>query len=292
MTNLRNLIVCEDPSSKTTPRKILNQWNNMGMKTELWNEQSYFTPNTKHPKNKKDILKIHHKRQAACYETCMKHLNKNDRTWTMLIDVDEYLSFNSIIDYEEDKKINAIIDVNKGKKLDRKDSRKMEQLKLRTKLPINEDITIAQYIKKQKYNIPWNDSSCMSFPRLHFYKQKGPQQSHKNLSTLNYFSHATKGSTNENGLGKSIVDVSRMHDFKVRDHHSINKECGQEVEHMYSLLRVNHYQSRQMYVEGQEIDSSYEMQGWFDRFVGMVGLEKADDLLKGGDNKRVSLSVS
>lgn len=325
MVNLRHLVVCGDPFSESSPRKVLNRWKNVkGMKTELWAERTFFppTPKTKLLKESRhqEITRLHHERQKACYEKCMRHLKKNDRSWTMLIDADEYLAFNPVSD-NDDKKLYSKINKNEPnssyrfinqlrKSKDDKEKRKAEQMKMRTKLPngFNSNMSITDFIQKERNNVPWIDSSCLILPRLQFGNEEESNKAiiergipqgfqSKTLSTLKHFSHIKKGST-ENGSGKCIVDVSKMERFKVKSPHAINNDCGRigSADHSSSLLRVNHYtMSRQIFSKIQKNKKSisketanqgesYEMQGWLHKFVNDIGsIDKAKELMTVSD---------
>ena len=102
MTNLQHLILCLDPYSKTSPLRILSKWKNK-MNIEVWNHTRYYNPDEKMNKRaiegtegRDKILATHRARQRGCYSKCMRWLKEKGMAWTMLIDVDEYLTFNPV----------------------------------------------------------------------------------------------------------------------------------------------------------------------------------------------------
>jgi len=194
----------------------------------------------------------------------------------MFIDVDEYLTFNSVAD--DDSKT---LYKRRGKKDNpypryeftlpkshRLSKNHIELMEARTRLPTGNyhfnyktNLTISDFIKKEKNNIPWKEkeSPCIVLPRLQFSDadesntkilQRGIIDNNnefeaKNFSTLRFFQHGRKGSITQNKYGKSIVDVSRAEKFHVQNPHSLTKECGGDgsakADYIKSQLRVNHY---------------------------------------------------
>ena len=265
MLNLRHLVVCLDPYSDTSPNKIAERWNKQGMmQIDVWNETDFEYLSKKENVTQQMQIELHRRRQMRCYTDCLKHLNAFNRTWTMMIDVDEFISFNPVIDdgslvkidigekhiaYEkiDDSDPNSNYKVIKTLKkrtspnpISNPNRYRIEVLmNMRLKVPrsaYQSNKTIAQFITEGKNTIPFHET-CVVLPRLQF----GNVVKSKNLklqegvsvdfaanrfNTLKYFSHHKNIGNPVNGAGKSIVDVSKMKTYKVENVHMINSECG------------------------------------------------------------------
>ena len=106
---LRRLIVAVDPSSDTDPQSIFDMYGKIGMNITVWRNHSYWIDGAKshqkiewHPSEEEkqqekfghyaqDRLVYH---QITFYTQCLRSLKSENRTWTTIIDTDEYLAFN------------------------------------------------------------------------------------------------------------------------------------------------------------------------------------------------------
>ena len=86
---LRHLIVAVDPNSITSPSKLFDRWRNHGMTIEEWSDEDFME------KAKNRTTQVHRRRQRLFYQQCMRKLKQQKRKWVLLIDVDEYLAFNT-----------------------------------------------------------------------------------------------------------------------------------------------------------------------------------------------------
>jgi len=322
VAGLRDLVMCVDPSSITSPVEILNRWKGM-MIIELLTNDSYFTKKEyagKPPPNLSldDMYTRHRYRQKHCYFTCIKNLQKRNRTWTFFADADEYLTFNSL-NKDDDKfffnnnefilknsTLNSEVKLGRREKLNlTKDN--MELLNKRTSLPLVGEKSISEFIAEEKNKVPWN-RPCIVIPRLQFGNAEEPNQTNysKKFNTLRFFSHAKKGSFQENRFGKSILDISRIKVSRlgqIRNVHSMVKVCGGvgsgAPPYQTALLRMNHYtlsqeaffakqdfrdSKRPEWYKARSINNafkSYEMKNWLPSFVQNVGNKTAEILLQG-----------
>ena len=118
---LRSLIVAVDPASRSSPSEILSRWNNSiatSLDVHLWNDDDYLyeTTTTRQSdgtltKTKKRIvvsrdIQGHRTRQNNFIVKCMEEFKRRNRTWVLLIDVDEYITFNRITNDDEDDEPN------------------------------------------------------------------------------------------------------------------------------------------------------------------------------------------
>jgi len=145
-------------------------------------------------------LKWYLTRQLSCFSSCLKHHRDHNRSWTMLIDIDEYLTFNSISNREtvvaDGKRIDLFSkDMNKTDKYNffpekfkmhnkilvdsvvgggNKEKfiitgNVIELLKGRTRLPSFLGYkTIGEFIWEESKRFPWNSNSCIVSPWLQF----------------------------------------------------------------------------------------------------------------------------
>mmetsp|Transcript_18255 Transcript_18255/g.39446 ORF Transcript_18255/g.39446 Transcript_18255/m.39446 type:complete len:656 (+) Transcript_18255:76-2043(+) len=100
---LRSLTVAVDPASRSSPAAILDRWRQlMGLDVQLWEEKVYMpyggdgACNASDPHT--DCLKHHRKRQQHFVRACMANFKKRGKSWVLLTDVDEYITFNTIHD--------------------------------------------------------------------------------------------------------------------------------------------------------------------------------------------------
>ena len=109
---LRHLIVAVDPASFTSPRSILELWNDtaLGMTVEIWNDEDFLEEEDSGPLDddqytEHDRTQHHRYRQWRFVTSCMGVHKLHGRTWVLLTDVDEYILFNKIHDDEPDPPI-------------------------------------------------------------------------------------------------------------------------------------------------------------------------------------------
>jgi len=119
---LRSLIVAVDPGSRSSPKEILDRWTstemNTGLDIMMWEEEDYLPQVDSHGhrivlgacdvagdpeasknagrKGESDCLWRHRKRQRYFIKKCMADFKLRNMTWTLLIDVDEYIVFNGV----------------------------------------------------------------------------------------------------------------------------------------------------------------------------------------------------
>lgn len=102
--NLRYLILTTDPNSLTSPTKILDRWRDRIL-IDLWTDEQFLPSNFEDNvqirafgidgnRQKDRKLQYHRSRQAAFNLECLKQHKRQNRGWTMVIDVDEYMTFN------------------------------------------------------------------------------------------------------------------------------------------------------------------------------------------------------
>mmetsp|Transcript_12895 Transcript_12895/g.21127 ORF Transcript_12895/g.21127 Transcript_12895/m.21127 type:complete len:607 (+) Transcript_12895:42-1862(+) len=99
---LRALTVAIDPASRSSPLEILQRWNDTGLiEMQLWNDDDFLY---RHSANgsKKETIRVsadvygHRTRQNHFINKCMADFKRRNKQWVLLIDVDEYITFNRI----------------------------------------------------------------------------------------------------------------------------------------------------------------------------------------------------
>jgi len=250
VAQLRNLVICRDCSNVTSPIEIVRRWNGadkMDMNIEIWANDAHIKEKQHRgaPPQKATIKEIEIRnlaRQRHCYRACLEHHQKNGKTWTMLLSIDEYLTFNSISNDDRDDlfyldknvskndhfsspyKVHNIktsdeIKRKRGFRQIKSTQENLDCLRGRTRLPLNLGYkTIVEFMIEEKNNVPWkNNDVCMVFPKLHYFSSmKGGFKSRvpnefdiQHFKTLNMFKHSGK-KIFENGAGRIIIDVSRI----------------------------------------------------------------------------------
>lgn len=97
--NLRHLVITTDPDSLTKPTRVLDRWRDR-IKIEEWSDDRFLpqdfneTVMRKSGAHKDPTLIGHRVRQASFNLECLKHLKRQRREWVLMIDTDEYLTFN------------------------------------------------------------------------------------------------------------------------------------------------------------------------------------------------------
>ena len=267
---LRRLIVAVDPLSFTDPKQILSQFETIGMKITTWyNDTEYtglddgkFKWYWERHVNKKfrygnpprgctmpyglDIPLLHYKhknRQCAFYSSCLRTLKEEGtRSWTILIDTDEYLAFNHYDDKEDEPghcrgNTTCIQDFDQSIKRGTNIRTKLGQFK-----------TVAEYIRRQNdYMFMEAEKPCVVLPRFLYpsleFGDDLQLPTGFNTSDFHTLRFRHRGGFNLQ-LGKDIIDVSRMNKFKISQPHRINEECTGSNGWAHTSdksFRINHY---------------------------------------------------
>jgi len=94
---LRYLVIAVDSRSKTTPDSVLDRWKNL-MTIVRWNDSNFLTKEWLHRNisegDSKAKFILHRERQRHFYPSCFKHLKRRNRTWTTVVDIDEFVLAN------------------------------------------------------------------------------------------------------------------------------------------------------------------------------------------------------
>lgn len=100
VANVRYIVVAVDPASRTSPETIWQPWHDMNNLTIVqWTDDDFTERNLIRQADQGDKLLhgMHRARQWTFYNACTKHLKDRNRTWTLYIDTDEYVTINESI---------------------------------------------------------------------------------------------------------------------------------------------------------------------------------------------------
>lgn len=235
---LKRLIVAVDPTSRTSPTSILNRYHELGlMNITEWTDRDFWVGEDLEPWKKLEEGKatnqwigIHRDRQKMFYLGCMTRLKEENASWTALFDVDEYITAN-------------------------------QNVKEKYRLPLAEKKTIFDSLEYAKAaNISSMLSSpCIGVRRLMFGSKESTSRSvQKNVPegfngsdffTLRWRHHKRLGHLKENGLAKSMLDLSRVN-FEnltlpeMNPHRVVRCVCPKTniyIENGDSSFLLNHY---------------------------------------------------
>lgn len=282
---LRHLIVAIDPLSATSPQPILEKFQELlGMNITIWEDKDYndgiyqATPEScVHSK-----YRAHLHRQVLFYQQCLLEFKRRgNHSWTILIDTDEYATFNHYYPEEDTQET----------------------------LPKVGTVTIAQYIATQQKleESWWKKYPCINSPWLTFGSLESSDEqialqapnrfNPRSFRTMRFRYHEDPSTVN---LGKSVVDASRYDGRSPSSCHNVmNEDCYPSSQPKINQvpLRIHHYtgivedflrigdvifrdenvfKMRNSRINGTYSDDS--IRGWLQAFVDMVGEKTALEL--------------
>jgi hypothetical protein len=302
---LHRLIVGVDTLSHTDPTPILDAYQTLGMNITTWKNDSFWkdgesswakkdfkiSSNTTYD----ELRERKRHRQNVFYEACLRQLHDENRTWTMIIDADEYLAFNY---YENSEKPST--------------SSVYRASGTRSQLDQSSSVTMADVINHWDLDpgLP-----CVTFARYVFVsiekeekhdgdgKDQRPQQSPVHPTDFNTTLFHTLRYRQRRPLtapqaGKSIVDASRYDGSPVTNPHRIKNLCTSSIfpDNKVMPFRVHHYvgsweafrspgfdpRGRSYFDKRNNVKNTVEdstMSIWLDKFATLVGgREKAIEL--------------
>ena len=252
---LRYLIVAIDPRSTTSPQSILDRWTSHGFYYEIWQDEDYMGARVLNKRQKldelgrQDLTTVHRVRQKAFYQFCLEHLEAQHRnTWTLLIDVDEYLVVNQE-EMQNPVQHQEIMSSLGGVYQFVKEAAALATTRADDK---SKKSTYVQFA-----------SPCVTMPRLLFGTKQDTTEDADNipsdvqlgnaLDTMRWFYHANYSEFDRNGLGKTILDLARIQIPKPHFPHPVNPHrpfqniCRDPKRiadlNQHAFLRVHHYLS-------------------------------------------------
>mmetsp|Transcript_17426 Transcript_17426/g.24736 ORF Transcript_17426/g.24736 Transcript_17426/m.24736 type:complete len:485 (+) Transcript_17426:68-1522(+) len=321
---LRRLIVGVDPLSHTDPKQIFDSYGSIGMDISIWKNDSFWV-NGYEAHEKKDYpitnetdhegLRLRHRyRQLVFYKSCMQQLHDENQTWTVLIDVDEYLAFNY---YEEQEgpptwcKKNVTCAEDYAKSI-------QDGTHPRTLLDRSPTATVAEHIGKHGVDKNYDgvDKPCVIFGRYLFVSKESSSSREEiqrgldsdfNATLFHTLRYRYRAPLSTYQLGKSIVDVSRYDGRDLTNiHRPLGKFCTGNNAYVHNAamsFRVHHYIGswetfrrpgfdtrgkgffdKRNNVKNLVVDnttprySSSENSTWLTQFAKLVGKEKALEL--------------
>jgi len=270
---LRHLIVAVDPFSLTSPEPILDKFRELGMDIELWRDEDflelgkrYWQRPARHNASAYRKIQTHRWRQAVFYRECLNRFQSYNYTWTMLIDSDEYLTFNNF-DENEGKPIfwSESLNATARQELIRKFQKQIQtHAHHRLYLPKVGEMTISEYISQTAKgtsttntngNSHWNHHPCILVPRVQFgatessyneissqipYEEFDPMKFH----TFRYLKHGPRHPYPA-WPGKSLVHAGWYNNIEITNPHKVLKNnCSSKSpfpDYADMDLRIHHY---------------------------------------------------
>lgn len=321
---LRRLVVAIDPRSKTKPTEILQRWQGRMEITE-WTELDFMPPTLMDAHQQpnmtpEELTKLFRRRQEEFYTRCMARLKVEGKTWTALIDTDEYIVPNShskkhyayLRNATQNAEPTTVLDLLHPKVTmsSAKDEKAFKADDQPQEVIIQEQ---TEYLAKQIEETP-----CFPMARLTFgVKESTSAQVQSQIpwgfdgfqfQTLRWRWHAGRTSKKLNKISKALMDVSRVDSSlfvateQVMVHLPIQEYCqGEEdlwILNGQSLLVVHHYggtweqwshredtrgkRTREAYDRMQyDNQSDDSIRSWLSHFVKQVGWWAARSLLRG-----------
>jgi len=189
-----------------------------------------------------------------------------------------------------------------------------QQSSNRNELPAVGEMTIVDYIKREKYKKPWYNQACVTIPRILFGSNSSGANNNDSIQegvpagfdvndfdTMRYRVHADINNWYANLYDKVIVDVNRIADNVLQNpaysiHRPYLRRCPYPDSCLdESMLKVNHYLgSFEAYSSRSDVRRSAEfynkkaslidggtdddIRPWIKHFVGNVGEESAHNL--------------
>jgi len=237
---LQHLVVAVDPKSITSPKKLFNRWRMRGMIIEQWADEDFMPPddlewsrsNNSHVQSESGQYQLHRKRQVRFIHQCLRHLKNQNRTWTLLIDSDEYLQFNgpvgrnntnvTKVPYRSVQERGAVV-----KFLEDLDNR-------------NETQPCVQIPRISFGNTTTNDTTRIP----HMFNNVS-------LDTIRYQKHGQRdndmrrkhGQEKQQLPAKSMIDLSKItiKDIRSPSPHRAIPLCSKAKPERDSVFRINHY---------------------------------------------------
>lgn len=308
---LKYLIVAVDPTGTTSPKHILDEWRkaDMGMDIVLWDDADY----GHWIDEELDDKHRHRDRQMRFTAECQRHHKAKGRDYVVIVDPDEFITYNVIAD---DEPQSILENIDNFPELYTKKKYTQAMRKLRKDLPtyLANHITIFEYLRQHKAEEPWESEMCHLMVRLYFSAIESDPAiiekdnvskyglDHNRFSTLRYFHHEERTIFGMNRYGKVLVNLKKTPwDELDRDMDSIHQpnypSCKDPLKpYINGILRVHHYlgsweqyfsrvdvrRTKEKYEEGNSVDAGvdFQLQDWLYRFLQIVGAEKSRKLLK------------
>jgi hypothetical protein len=298
--NLRRLIIAIDPKSLTSPISIIQKWKNKnkGIDITIWTSDYDYTSKEEFDVAKQKIaneftettseLIEHRARQRLFYTHCLRQLKQQQpqnqkqkssssssvsssvsssipSSWTMLVDVDEFIRVNYKLVEQELKNATTedtddiysnIPSMNKSGSVSAVLRAATTTTKTKTTITQKEDNTN----KSPLFYL--QSSPCVQIPRYRFVSSLSSSSIEirnsasnsnstidpNNFLTQNYRNHAKSTDYKKNKISKTIIDLRRIPLQDIIEvnsiHMPIRKYCSQRNLHIQpkdSLLVINHY---------------------------------------------------
>jgi hypothetical protein len=302
MLPLRRLIVAVDPTSQTSPSKILDRYRDRGlMNITEWGDDDFMP--LRHNKTRQNLNRFrkpsdidpgtdsHRDRQSYFIAHCLDTLKMEGADWVIHIDTDEYIMPNYIA--QDPYRANY-----------------------------NTSTTVYDILQQKKRIDQHMGSSCITLPRLKIGTKESSLSQDKsmvptgfnasNFQTLRWRWRAKFENHQSNGYSKAMLDVSRIKRKFLRrnldhnPHRPVKKMCprlNMYMKKVNATFLVHHYggtweqwsfrqDPRREKMKSRTLEAYQKLQGyadgetdhirpWLSAFVRKHGQELASALLEG-----------
>jgi hypothetical protein len=214
---LRHLVVAVDPRSRTHPSAVLDRWRDR-IRADVWTNDTFvLTRNCTLDITKSENLNAkkdsHRCRQIEFYQSCARHLQALNRTWTSFHDIDEYLVVPS---YATANLSHADLLQQPGAILN------LIQQYASNRSAVSNSLPDKSSARDETDWPHWFSQPCFTVPRILFSAaEQGENRRDEDALSLPSFMNASQFDTlryryqatpagGADGLAKSIMDVSRL----------------------------------------------------------------------------------
>lgn len=312
MMPLRYLVIGSDIGNRQDPRDVLRRWDGTGLRYWVINGTDFANRHGEIKARRENDHTAHHHqfldRQRAFVTTCAEHMKRQNMSWIMYTDSDEFVVINR---FESDDSVlhNKTLESNET----------IVRYRMRQTLSQWEpkEHTVLDAIRLLGNKVE-ELGSCVVMPRLRFGALEnqtcGPESEGVNtiakehfrfpeLSTLRYKIHGGKENFEANKYGKVLVDLSRLSNEEVTQwpknvHRPFKKHCPKPIVwYREALFTLNHYTAswerysarhdlrrtckawREMAFYSAGNSCEQNIHRWFPRFTKRFGTKKARFLL-------------
>lgn len=222
------------------------RWNDKKFMSQKWMPENRATINENGPATSKFVL--HRERQRHFYPTCLAALRSVNRSWTILIDIDEYITINHHYIY-----YNETFGSNKQRPPQQKQKQRTksdQQASPPAKSATTKHTTILEAIRQSNQYYNYTDTACITMPRLRFGSYSDDDATSNNTDNDRGRRVSRRGQDHLPSLGNATYPFQESDFMTLRWHyrsglHSRKDNRNPKSMVDLSLLESNHTFSRQ-----------------------------------------------
>jgi Glycosyl transferase family 2 len=236
---LRYLVVAVDPTSQSSPASIFQRWRRLTNMTIVeWSDENFVSqeflqngyhipPSTVNGNAAKSkwhqghelpeqviaditVINNHRYRQLTFYTRCLRHMRRQNKTWVLHIDTDEYVVVNPFLR----RNMQRFPDKTFGPTTVSSSSNSDRYGLPSTKTPSSIFNFFSKGMMTDDFMIQRSNHPCVSLPRLLFGSVEitgiNIDLDYSSLETLRWKYHASFNDTERNARPKVIIDISKI----------------------------------------------------------------------------------